>query len=327
MPSLWAIAVGVVTTLVATAILTYVRQRRLFIVVSTLFRHSSLPDEGTIVQLSLVNRGIKTEEEIEITLDRQLRYELVASTGSKVLLQGDTLAVPRLPANDQIQFVLLVDGGTFSPASIQGVTSRETKGTIVEELEKLPLSAGATLMVIGMLVGIAGVGFLGGYFSHGLLREFRDTQKLTADTAAMVDRLEISEEERARITALESEGWRGVEAFLKSDFSPSYIESLPVNIDEVRRTGDVAEVTATFSNTTDELLRVSSRLISPAGETDEIDLTERSIRDCVITPHASRQVHLKAYLPPGFPEQTLIGEFTVQSRGAIAFLEKYIQVD
>jgi hypothetical protein len=323
MPSLGSIAIGVVTTLIATAILTYVTKRRLFIVVSSLFRHSSLTDQGTIVQLSLINRGFKTEEDIEITLDRQLTYELVASTMSKVSLEGDTLTVPRLSANDQMQFVLMADGGTFSPSSIIGVASRETKGKTVENLEKVPLHAGAMLAVIGMLVGLMGAGALGGYFAREVIDDVRNTEERTSVLEA---RLEISDQEAARIQSLESQGWRGVEGFLKSGVAEAYPDSLPVSIGEVSRDGDIVDVVVKLENLTEDLIRVSGKLISPAGESDDLDLSEKWFHDHVVLHNASAEVRLKAYLPLQFPQQMVIGDFTIHSRSDIASLEKRIQV-
>lgn len=330
---LWTIGIGVVTTLIATGIVTHFRKRRLFVVVSSLFRHSSLTDQGTIVQLSLINRGIRTEEDIEIMLDRQLTYELVASTVSKVSLDGDTLAVPRLSANDQIQFVLMADGGTFSPSSIQGVTSRETKGQTIESLEKVPASAGTAFAALSIFLALAALTFLGGYFARDTVSMFQEskemqeeTAKMQEETAALQAQLEISEEETARIATLENEGWRGLESFFKSQLAEAYPDSLPIEIGEISRDGDVVKVTIVLENSTEDLLRVSGRLISPAGESDEIYPSDRWFNSHFVMPNSTAELQLKAYLPSEFPQQMLIGDFSIDTGSGFETMEKRFEV-
>lgn len=319
MPSPWPVVFSVLATLIATAILTHLRKRRLYVVVSSLFPYSSLTDRGTIVQLSVVNRGTATEENVEITLDAQLTYELVASTASNVTLEKNTLQMPRLPANDQLQFVLMADGGTFSPSSIQSVTSRQTKGKTIEGLEKLPASAGATFAATGMLVGLLVLGVAGGYFAG-----VNATERKGWREAGQKDGM--SPEEAAKVTELESQGWRGVEGFLKSGLAAAYPDRLPVSVGEVTRRRDIVEVVLTFRNQTDDILRFSGDLISPAGERDEVSASDRWVSDVVLTPHAEQEKTLKAYLPAKFPEQMLIAEFRVFAGSDIVHLEKRIRV-
>lgn len=322
---LWTIGIGVATGLITTAIITLFRKRRLYVVVSSLFRHSSLTDEGTIVQLSLINRGIKTEEDIEITLDRQLTYELIAATVSRAKLEGDMLMVPRLPANDQIQFVLLVDGGTFSPASILASDSRETKGTTIESLEKVPLGAGPTLGLIGILLSVVAVAAAFGFFGRGLVNELQETQDSIDKANATIAQLEISEEEAARITELENEGWRGVKRFVNSELAAFYPNRLPVSVENVARDGDYVIVEVEMVNLTDDLARFSGAIISPAGDEDRTRLMERQFWNKVLVPDASLEVSLKVYLPPDYPQQLLIGDFSIQAGDDSGNFEKHIQ--
>jgi hypothetical protein len=136
----------------------------------------------------------------------------------------------------------------------------------------------------------------------------------------------MSPEEAAKVTELESQGWRGVEGFLKSGLAAAYPDRLPVSVGEVTRRRDIVEVVLTFRNQTDDLLRFSGDLISPAGERDEVSASDRWVSNVVLTPHAEQEKTLKAYLPEKFPEQMLIAEFTVFADTNIVHLEKRIRV-
>lgn len=213
----------------------------------------------------------------------------------------------------------MVDGGTFSPSSILSVTSRETKGRTIESLEKAPLSPGSTIGVISLLLGLVGVGFLGGFF-------FRDAVSMSQETKALRARLDISEEEAARIAALEDEGWRGLESFFKTELAQAYPDSLPIEVGDITRDGNVVTVTVLLENPTEDLLRVSGRLISPAGESTEVFPFDRWVPNHFVMPNSIDEFRLNVFLPPDFPEQLLIGDFSVYSGSEMTGFEKRFEV-
>ena len=74
-----ALAATVVGGLLVAALLGWIRKPRLIVLVPRSFSYSQLTDRGQLVEISIFNRGFKTEETVELTLNHGLRYELLGS--------------------------------------------------------------------------------------------------------------------------------------------------------------------------------------------------------------------------------------------------------
>ncbi|MBB5448040.1 MULTISPECIES: hypothetical protein [unclassified Paraburkholderia] len=93
-----------------------------------------------MAELSVMNRGFKTEEQIEVSMAPTLQYEVVGSTNNDVSLSGNKLIIPRVGAGDDVTTILLVEGGPFSSSDISNCLSKESKGIVVGKLEQVPMT-------------------------------------------------------------------------------------------------------------------------------------------------------------------------------------------
>ena len=130
------IIVTIVAALLASAIIGLVKKRRLFLVVPKLFSFSQLSDKGKIIELTIINRGFKTEEKIEIQLNPTCTYELVASTDGSTVLHKNKISVERLSGEDEITAIVLTEGKEFTREDIISVSSKETKGKLVKKTRR-----------------------------------------------------------------------------------------------------------------------------------------------------------------------------------------------
>lgn len=79
------ITIGLVLFTVTSIIAYLFRMRQLYVVVPKLFRHSQISNEGSLCELLVYNKGNQVEEDIQVSLDPELKGELLASSSSDIV--------------------------------------------------------------------------------------------------------------------------------------------------------------------------------------------------------------------------------------------------
>ena len=92
--------------LLLAGILGWIRKARLVVFVPRLFSHSKISDKGQIAEISVMNRGFKTEEGIELLLNPAMHYELVGSNNPDATIVRNKLCVPRIGSADDCSILL-----------------------------------------------------------------------------------------------------------------------------------------------------------------------------------------------------------------------------
>ncbi|MDN5511306.1 MAG: hypothetical protein L0G64_03125, partial [Acinetobacter sp.] len=81
---------GIVGTIIAAAMVwlcsRLFNKRQLYVISENLYKNSLLTDKGIVCEISIFNRGRQIEEDIELTLDNNLSYELLAYNDSNASL-------------------------------------------------------------------------------------------------------------------------------------------------------------------------------------------------------------------------------------------------
>src|SRR5258708_36432779 len=90
-----SVLVALVTTLIAAGLVAWIRQARLEVVVPRLFSHSQLSERGNLAEVTVFNRGWKTEEVIELSLTSSLKYEMVGASNQDISLAKNKVSIPR----------------------------------------------------------------------------------------------------------------------------------------------------------------------------------------------------------------------------------------
>ncbi len=117
--------------LLLAGLLGWIRKPRLVILVPRLFSYSHLTDRGQLAEITIFNRGFKTEESIKLSLGPSLQYNIVGSSSQDVLLVKNKLIISRIGPGDDVTTLLLVEGGAFTAGEISNCLSKESKGRVV----------------------------------------------------------------------------------------------------------------------------------------------------------------------------------------------------
>lgn len=131
----------IVGGLLSAGALGWIKKARLVVFVPRLFSHSNISDKGQIAEISVMNRSFKTEEAIELLLNPAMHYELIRSNNPDALLIKNKLLVPRIGSADDCSVLLQVEHGNFSKSDIVSCSSKETKASIANKFDDIPLTA------------------------------------------------------------------------------------------------------------------------------------------------------------------------------------------
>ncbi len=132
------IAIGLVLFVVTSIVAYLFRMRQLYVVVPKLFRHAQISQNGSLCELLVYNKGNQVEEDIQVTLDSELKGELLASSSSGISFDGSTLKIERLHKGMEASVVLLIERGLLDSAKIISVSSKGAKGRVVKKTSDMP---------------------------------------------------------------------------------------------------------------------------------------------------------------------------------------------
>lgn len=249
-----ALAATIVGGLVVAALLAWIRKPRLVVLLPRSFSYSQITDRGQLVEISVFNRGFKTEENVEVTLNHTLRYEMVGSNSQDSKVAGSKIHVPRIGPSDEVTVLLLVEPGTFKRDDIVLCLSKETKGVAVGKLEEVPPTGPQRIAVLGMFVLVPA--FLYG-MSFALDYAFEFLKPAAAASS--------EQDKRRPVDVL---GWK-VPWFQVGNstlLEPLKDGRIKATIGDITRKGDVATIPVVIANFTDEVLKARLSMTSAHSE-------------------------------------------------------------
>ena len=307
-------ALTIVAALVVAGIVALFKRRRIFLVSPRLLGHSALSATGHVLEVTLLNRGLTSEEDISVCLNPRCSYDLLAASTHEASLSGGTLTVPRLVPEDEFTVILQAEGPNDPDQRIVQATSKAAKVLVVDRYEEIGPSTRdlGTVSAVGVLV--LAVLFFGG---RELVSTFTESQKLVAQEHPIV-----AQEHpigtptpdpaiEARISSYRALGWTVDKDWIASRLSTQYKGGeLPVRVLACSRHGNYIRVPIRFSNQLDEAMRVSANLLSPAGEGPKWTGKDH-IFSLAIFPGKAREKILEAYLPRSSTEKRIILEVTL----------------
>lgn len=243
-----AIIGTIFTGLLIAGILGWIRKPRLIVHIPRLLSHSWLSEKGKLVELSIFNRGFKTEESIEIVLNKSLSYNLIGSNNQDAEILNNKVKIPRIGSSDETTIIFLIEGGEFSPKDVTSCLSKETKGRIVEKFEEIPVTwqiRVTGIIVIFFVIAIAyGAYFL--YTDSITLEKRANTdagkieQSIAQSTSAIKENLDAIQSTLTKSSATDSvNGWT-IPDYYKTTSDPLY-QALKSSKIQINVQGDVSE--------------------------------------------------------------------------------------
>lgn len=250
-----ALVATIVGGLIVAGLVGWIRKPRLVVLLPRSFSYSQITDRGQLVEISVFNRGFKTEEAVEVTLNHMLRYELVGSNSQDATVASSKIHVPRIGPSDEVTVLLLVEQGTFKRDDIVQCLSKETKGVAVGKLEEVPPTGPQRIAVLGLFVLVPAL-------LYGLTFVLDYASDILNKSAAPVA---ITQEKRE---PTEIQGWKvpwfhvGTSTLVE----PFKSGRIKATVGDITRKGDVAAVPVSFTNLTDEVLKARVSMTSAHSE-------------------------------------------------------------
>ena len=279
--------INLVATLVGglllAGLLGWIRRPRLVVLVSRQFSYSQISDRGQLVELSVLNRGFKTEETVEVTLNNGLRYDLLGSNSQDTSVTDDKIRIPRIGPSDDVTVLLLVEGGAFKKDDVVQCLSKETKAIQVSKLEEVPLTGPQRISVIGVFVAVPALLY---GFSLGLDFLYESTRS----------RSPAAEVEKA---AIEVQGWK-IPRYHETT-SPQLLGALKagriqLNVGPPSRKGEIVTMPVTLTNKTDAVLDATLSM-NTAHSSTKFKSFELAADGIVLTPGKAVERSVRVVVP------------------------------
>lgn len=218
------VLIAVISSLVM-AFLTYIfKRRQLYVATENLYRTSEISNKGILCEISIFNRGRQIEEDIKVSLDNSLKYELLAFNDSNMSLDKNVIKIARLHKKSKVSVLLLVENGDFGYKQILQVDSKTEKGKVIEKVEDIPQNLFDLIVAFFLLIPLIGVGAWTGYI-------FSETKSVDIQAEEKINLLEASKQFRENNTyyvsekykKLEKIGWLNLIDYEESKLSKSYL--------------------------------------------------------------------------------------------------------
>lgn len=284
------IVLTVIGGLIVAGLVGWIKRPRLIVLVPRMFSYSQITDRGHLIELSVFNRGFKTEEAIDVTLNHTLSYEMIGSNSQDVTVKDNKLHITRIGPSDEVTALLLVEKGTFKPDDIVQCLSKETKGKTVSKLEEVSPTGHQRVGLVAGLIGLPLLLYAGTFGIDYLFAVARQTSATaTGETSPVV---EIRGWKIRRFYVTTSRG-------LFDSFSDGKIA---VSISPVSRKGDWVSVPVRLTNSTTKVLKLSVSMTT-AASAQKLKSFELSTGEIVLVPGKTEERVVRVIVPSSATEQ------------------------
>lgn len=268
--------------LIVAGILGWIRKPRLCVLVPRMFSYSQITERGQLVEMTVFNRGFKTEESIEVTLNSTLKYEMLGSSSQDITLVKNKLTISRLGASDEVAVILIVENGLFKPDDITQCLSKETKGTIADKLELVPMTASQRISLITLIVLIPALFYGLSYGADYFFKNIRTTENSSSSDPKQ----------------LIADGWKINKIYSDNNLFKSLSDkSIVISTAVIARKRDVTEIQIKFENKTPDIIQIISISMTTSKSENIISSYDRSIRDLMLFPNKNEERSIKVIIP------------------------------
>ena len=309
------ILASIIGGLILAMAIALVRRRRLIVIAPKLYAHTQLTDRGNIVELTILNRGIRTEEDVRVNMSSACKYSLLASNSADLRLKESTMYADRIPPNDEITAIFAAEEKGFGKEEISSVTSKETKGRIADSFDQVWPSTKDILVGGGLLAGLFAVMMAVALVGPSLYKSVLGEPSLSAPA-----RPELA-------SFLEAEGWEVRDGFLTSEIAGFYEDNeFPLDVQVEREDWDFVLIHVRVHNKSDDILDVYADIASPARLKERTSKVNSSVYNLLVFPGEQAEEDLRAYLPATHQHQMLRGTFQFRHERSTHFVDRDFEV-
>lgn len=280
--NLLSLLLTIIGGLTVTALLGWIRKPRLVALVPRTFSYSHITDRGQLVEISIFNRGFKTEEAIDITLNPAYSYDLLGSNSQDATTEKNRIKISRIGPSDEVTALIIVEGGVFKRDDIVQILSKETKGSAVSKLEEVPPTGPQRVGLIAFFVAVPVALYVGYLSLDYVVKNFEPPSALVAKDKRTV-----------------VQGW-SVPSFNIST-SPKMFEKFESNkistaIGTPSVKGDVVSLPVAISNNTDKIIKFTLSMTTVASE-KKIPSYDRHLSDVIVVPGKTEERKISVIIP------------------------------
>lgn len=154
MENIEKVVIGIVLFALTSIVAYLFKMRQLYVAVPKLFKNATISPNGSLCELIIYNKGNQVEESIQVSIDPELKCELLASSSSDVTLEGTTIKIDRLHKGCEASALLLIENGVFDATKIISASSKGTSGTVLKKVADLPPNFAKAFIMLLFFIGI-----------------------------------------------------------------------------------------------------------------------------------------------------------------------------
>jgi hypothetical protein len=302
------IITGILSALIVAAILYCFRMRQLYLVVSRLFQYSNLNQSVKTMELIIINRGRQTEEEIIIEFDPAYTYQMIALTSPDIILKDSILQIKRIPPRDEVSVILETTDKNFSKKNVAKISSKTSKGKILEKIEEVPPNAGNAALTVGIFIFTLLISWfsIDIYLKHEMKNETNIVNDVSKTT-----------------------GWTNLDSYPKSPLAGLYVNGkFPIEINGYKRVKDKIVLEVKLINNTEDWMTFGVKVVSPAGDYKYDPNYTSWFYDVMVAPKTTSKQSLSAYLPVKYYQKILFINANIKYKNDLfTNIEKQIKID
>lgn len=270
--------------LIVAGILGWIRKSRLCVLVPRMYSYSQITDRGQLVEITIFNRGFKTEESVEVTLNSTLKYEMLGTSNQDATLIKNKLVISRLAASDEIAVILVVENGVFKSDDIIQCLSKETKGVIASKLELVPMTASQR---VGLIIWIVLIPALLYGSTYGIDYYYKNANTLTNSSATSESKM------------INVHGWKVNKIYSRDNilFKNLLDQSLVISTNLVSRKRDITNIRINFENKSKDIIEISSFELNTTNSESKIPSYDRRITGILLFPNKAEERFIKVIIP------------------------------
>jgi hypothetical protein len=281
---LTTIITSVLCTLCAAAVISIIKSRWLYVIAPKLYLNTPISD-GQIISINLFNAGLKAEEDVAITFRKACKFELIGTSKSTLVTNGNTLSIPKLSRLESITIILLIEGKAFDHVDIESIESKFTKGKIVESKEKAVAIwqhfVGIPIVVLFLTIPFIFGTAVGAKMNASALDYLNEKIEIFGHSKQLAG---------FRVSVKETYANGKFEDFIDN-------RKVTIETQEVVRRNDVLTITTKLSNNTEQPLFFEGYLKSSAGDIGPLGFWDGRFESFALGPNESKLVKQKAFLP------------------------------
>ncbi|WP_139427898.1 hypothetical protein [Aeromonas sobria] len=302
-----SILLTIIGGLIVAALLGWIRKPRLVTLMPRTFSYSHITDKGQLVEISVFNRGLKTEENIDVTLNHSYSYELLGANSQDVLIDKNRIKISRIGPSDEITTLIIVEGGIFKTDDIFQTLSKETKGNTVSKLEEVSPTGPQRIILVALFL-VLPIFLYVGYISMN---------KFIGSISAPLVKKEVTSAIIESEIKKSIQGWNvprhnvSTAPKLFSDFESKKISA---EIGTPSINGNVISLPVLVSNKTDGIIKYDLSMTTIASE-KKIMTYDRKVSDVIVIPSGTEKRKIDVIIDDSLGEagRTVFIELWIES--------------